>query len=239
VQDLITDYRGDKTDHHDLLSALMSSREDDGGKLTDQEIHDQVITIMAAGTETVAATLTWVFYLLSQNPDIEKLLYEEIDSVLGGRAPRWEDLPRLALTDRIITETLRLYPPAWLFTRRIASATELAGVQLRAGSTVVFSPSAVQRYGDTFTRASDFDPDRWLPERTSGTTRRAFVAFGAGARKCIGDLYARTECTLALATILSRWRVDVEPGFDARPVMLATVYHPRRLNLRLTSRAAS
>ncbi|MGB3439866.1 MAG: cytochrome P450 [Actinophytocola sp.] len=239
VQNLITEYRGEGIDHHDLLSALMSSREEDGGGLSDQEIHDQVITIMAAGTETVAATLTWVFHLLSQHPDVERRLYEEIDTVLGGRAPEWEDVARLELTDRIITETLRLYPPGWLFTRRIAADTELAGLRLKAGSTVVFSPSAVQRHRGAFPREDDFDPDRWLPEQTSNPARRAFVAFGTGARKCIGDIYARTECTLALATILSRWRVEVEPGADVRPVMLSTVYHPRKLELRLTPRATS
>lgn len=239
VQGLITRYRDAGLDGHDLLSALMSSREEDGRGLSDQEIHDQVITIMAAGTETVAATLTWVFHLLSRHPDIEERLYAEIDTVLGGRAPEWDDVDRLELTDRIITETLRLYPPAWLFTRRIAADTELAGVRLKAGSTVVFSPSAVQRHPGVFPREDHFDPDRWLPEQASNPARRAFVAFGTGARKCIGDLFARTECTLALATILSRWRVEVLPGSDTRPVMLATVYHPRHLELRLTARATS
>lgn len=236
VQDLIKDYRKDDSHRDDLLSALLASRDDDGGRLDDEEIHDQVITVMAAGTETVAGTLTWIFYLLSQHPDIEKQLYEEIDTVLDGRPPEWADLSRLSLTDRIITETLRLYPPAWLFTRRTAADVELAGVHLPEGSTVVFSPSAVQRFTGAYPQEAEFDPDRWLPERVSTLARHAFVAFGTGARKCIGDLYARTECTLALATILSRWRVTVEPGYDVRPVALATVYHPRRLKLRLIAR---
>ncbi|MBS2966075.1 cytochrome P450 [Actinocrinis puniceicyclus] len=238
TQRLIEDYRGSDVEHDDLLAALIASRDDDGGRLGDTEIHDQVITVMAAGTETVAGTLTWVFYLLSQHPRIEAALYEEIDAVLGGRAPRWDDLPSLSLTDRIISETLRLHPPAWLFTRLTTSPTELAGRRLPAGATVVFSPAAVAQYEEAFDDPKAFDPDRWLPERIAPAARNAYVPFGTGARKCIGDLYARTEATLGLATILGRWRVTCEPGMDVRPVPLATVYHPRRLRLRLNARTA-
>ena len=236
TQRLIDDYRDSGVERDDLLAALISSRDDDGGKLADKEIHDQVITVMAAGTETVAGTLTWVFYLLSQHPEIEAALYAEIDTVLDGRAPQWDDLPNLALADRIISETLRLHPPAWLFTRLSASSTELAGLHLPAGSTVVFSPAAVSQYENAFDNPTEFDPDRWLPDRVSPGSRHAYVPFGTGARKCIGDLYARTEATLGLATILGRWRVTCEPGMDVRPVPLATVYHPRRLRLKLDAR---
>lgn len=236
TQRLIDDYRDSGVERDDLLAALIASRDDEGGRLEDKEIHDQVITVMAAGTETVAGTLTWVFYLLSQHPEVEAALYAEIDSVLGGRAPHWDDLPSLSLTDRIISETLRLHPPAWLFTRLTASPTELAGRSLPSGSTVVFSPAAVAQYEDAFDNPSQFDPDRWLPDRITPGSRHAFVPFGTGARKCIGDLYARTEATLGLATILGRWRVTCEPGMDVRPVPLATVYHPRRLSLRLNTR---
>lgn len=237
TQNLITDYRQDATEHDDLLSALLASRDEDGGQLDDTEIHDQVITVMAAGTETVAGTLTWIFHLLSQHPEIEAALYEEIDTVLGGRSPEWDDLPKLSLTDRIITETLRLYPPAWLFTRLTATDTELAGVRLPAGTTIVFSPAAVAMNADAYSDESRFDPDRWLPDRASSLARQAFMPFGTGARKCIGDIYARTEATLGLATILSRWRVTCEPDADIRPVPLATVYHPRRLRLRINARS--
>lgn len=236
TQRLIDDYRGTDTDRDDLLASLIASRDEDGGRLADEEIHDQVITIMAAGTETVAGTLTWVFYLLSQHPGIEAALHDEIDTVLGGRAPHWDDLPNLSLADRVISETLRLHPPAWLFTRRTTTPTDLAGVHLPAGSTVVFSPAAVAQYPDAFDNPTAFDPDRWLPDRVAPAARHAYVPFGTGARKCIGDLYARTEATLGLATILSRWRVTPEPGMDVRPVPLATVYHPRTLRLRLDAR---
>ncbi|MEV3910334.1 pentalenene oxygenase [Streptomyces canus] len=236
TQQLINDYRNDGAEHDDLLAALLASRDDDGGRLDDREIHDQVITVMAAGTETVAGTLTWVFYLLSQHPEIEAALYEEIDTVLDGRAPEWDDLPSLSLADRIISEALRLHPPAWLFTRLTASATELAGRQLPEGTTIVFSPAAVAQYEDAFDNPAKFDPDRWLSDRVSPLARQTFMPFGTGARKCIGDLYARTEATLGLATILGRWRVTCEPDMDIRPVPLATVYHPRRLRLKLSAR---
>ena len=236
TQQLIDDYRSSDVERGDLLAALIASRDDDGGRLGDTEIHDQVITVMAAGTETVAGTLTWVFYLLSQHPEIAAALYEEIDAVLEGRPPSWDDLPNLSLADRIISETLRLHPPAWLFTRLTASPTELAGLELPAGTTVVFSPAAVAQYEEAFEDPKKFDPDRWLPENIAPASRHAYVPFGTGARKCIGDLYARTEATLGLATILSHWRVTCEPGMDIRPVPLATVYHPRRLRLRLDAR---
>lgn len=239
TQELIDDYRSDGAEHDDLLGALLSSRDDDGGKLGDKEIHDQVITMMAAGTETVAATLTWTFYLLSQHPEIETALHEELDTVLYGRPPHWDDLPNLALTDRIVSEVLRLYPPAWLFTRLTASDTELAGRRLPEGTTIVFSPAAVAQDADAFDHASTFDPDRWLPGRVTPQARQAFMPFGTGARKCIGDLFARTEATLGLATILGRWRVTCEPDMDIRPVPLATVYHPRRLRLKLSARNPS
>ncbi len=236
TQGLIDDYRRDATQHDDLLFALLSSRDDDGGQLGDEEIHDQVITVMAAGTETVAGTLTWIFHLLSRHPEIETRLYDEIDTVLDGKPAHFSDLERLTLTDRIITETLRLYPPAWLFTRLTASDVDIAGLHLPKGTTLVFSPAAVSHHTEAYPHDTEFDPDRWLPERVSTLARHSFLAFGTGARKCIGDLYARTECTLALATILSQWRVTCEPGADIRPVPLATVYHPRRLQLRLTAR---
>ena len=236
TQHLIDDYRSDGTEHDDLLAALIASRDDDGGRLDDKEIHDQVITVMGAGTETVASTLTWVFYLLSQHPEIERALYEEIDTVLDGRPPNWDDLENLSLADRIISEALRLHSPAWLLTRLTTSETELAGLRLPEGTTVIFSPVAVARYEDAFDDPAKFDPDRWLPDRVSPLTRQAFMPFGTGARKCIGDLYARTEATLGLATILSRWRVTCEPDMDIRPVPLATVYHLRRLRLKLSAR---
>ncbi|MFB9368310.1 pentalenene oxygenase [Kitasatospora albolonga] len=240
TQRLIAGYGGrppEAAGELDLLGALLAARDEDGGRLSEAEVHDQVITVMAAGTETVAATLVWALHRLARHPSVAQELYREIDAVPGGRgAADWEDLPALALTDRVITETLRLHPPGWLFTRLTTTDTELAGVPLPAGSTLVFSPAAVAHDPEAFPHPHEFRPDRWLPEEESPLARQAFTSFGAGARKCLGDLFARTEATLALATVLSRWRLEPEQDADVRAVPLATVYRPRRLRLRLTAR---
>ncbi|MFE1320725.1 cytochrome P450 [Kitasatospora phosalacinea] len=223
----------------DLLSALLAAADQEAGGagLSDAEVHDQVITLLAAGTETVAATLTWTLWRLSLHPAAAEQVRAELDAVLPhGRAPRPEDLPRLAAVDRVVSETLRLHPPGWLFTRITTAPTELAGRPLPTGSTLVFSPAAVSRHPAAHRSPTVFDPDRWRPERVTPAARQGFLPFGTGARKCVGDLFARTECALVLATLLSRWRLAPEPGADLRPVPLATVLRPRRLRLRLVER---
>ncbi|GLW71138.1 cytochrome P450 [Kitasatospora phosalacinea] len=208
-----------------------------GAGLSDAEVHDQVITLLAAGTETVAATLVWTLWRLSLHPAAAEQVRAELDAVLPhGRAPRPEDLPRLAAVDRVVSETLRLHPPGWLFTRITTAPTELAGRPLPTGSTLVFSPAAVSRHPAAHRSPAVFDPDRWRPERLTPAARLGFLPFGAGARRCVGDLFARAECALVLAALLSRWRFVPEPGADLRPVPLATVLRPRRLRLRLAER---
>ncbi|MFB7946871.1 cytochrome P450 [Kitasatospora phosalacinea] len=223
----------------DLLSALLAAADEEAGGagLSDAEVHDQVITLLAAGTETVAATLTWTLWRLSLHPAAAEQVRAELDAVLPhGRAPQPEDLPRLAAVDRVVSETLRLHPPGWLFTRITTAPTELAGRPLPTGSTLVFSPAAVSRHPAAHRSPGVFDPDRWRPERVTPAARQGFLPFGTGARKCVGDLFARAECALVLAALLSRWQLVPEPGADLRPVPLATVLRPRRLRLRLVER---
>ncbi|MFE5818504.1 cytochrome P450 [Streptomyces sp. NPDC056479] len=237
VDRIIADYRRGGQNHGDLLSMLMSARDEDGGAtLNDDEVHDQVITMLFGGSETVAANLTWTLYLMSRHPEAARKVHEETDAVLEGRPAGWSDLPELPFTNRMITESLRLYPPAWLYTRITASQVELAGRRLEPGTTLVISPPVVHRQASVHADPTDFSPDRWLPDRTADLPRGSFATFGAGARKCIGDAYALAEATLALATIANRWQVECDPGTDVRPSTLATVMHPRRLHLRLARR---
>ncbi|MQS15652.1 cytochrome P450 [Streptomyces kaniharaensis] len=230
---LVADYRAAGTDHHDLLSVLLAARDEDGQALSDAEIHDQVVTFLLAGMETTAAALSWVWPLLAAHPAIRDRLHSELDTVLDGRPARHEDLPALPLAARIVTETLRLYPPVWLLSRTVAADTELGGHRIPAGTTILFSPYLLHRRADLFPAPDRFDPDRWLatPRPTPGT----YAPFGAGARRCIGDAFGTTEAVLAVATIAAHWTVTPTPGRPVRPRRSSSL-SPRPFTATLTRR---
>jgi pentalenene oxygenase len=237
VDRLIAECRGTGADHGDLLSLLITARESETGtSLDDLEIRDQVINLLLAGSQNPAGALTWALYRMTQHPDARAQLYEEVDTVLGGRPARWDDLPKLPRTSRFLTETLRFYPPVSMVTRITTQPTELAGTSLPAGATIMFSPPAVHHHGDVYQRPLDFDPDRWIPGQSATPPRTAFTAFGEGARKCIADNYSMNETVLILATIASRWEPRCEPGTDARAVATQGALQPRSLPIRLDPR---
>ncbi|WKK22976.1 cytochrome P450 [Streptomyces olivoreticuli] len=218
IDGIVGDYRRTGEDRGDLLSALLAARDDeDGGQMSDQEVHDQVITLLLAGVETTASALTWAWHLLAAHPEAERRLHAEVDEVLAGRTPTYADVPKLAYTQRVFTETLRLYPPAWMYTRMTTEDTELGGHRLRTGTDILISPYVIHRMPGLFADPEDFDPDRWLPERAKDVTRGSYLPFGAGSRKCIGDVFGMTEATLALAALASRWRLRPVPGVAVRP----------------------
>ncbi|MFJ8194270.1 cytochrome P450 [Streptomyces sp. NPDC096094] len=239
IADLVAELRHGGTDRGDLVSVLIATRDDEDGAeggLEDDEIHDQVLTLVAAGADSVAATVSWALYLLHDHPNVRDQLEDEVDTVLAGRPAGVGDIPDLPCTVRVITEALRLYPPRWLFTRVTTDDTELAGRHLPPGTTVAFCAPAVHRNPSVHRCPDVFDPDRWLPERARGLPRGAFAAFGGGARKCAGEAYGLTESTLLLSTIIARCRLRLAPGSEARPVALSTALRPRRLLLEVTTR---
>ncbi|MEU4744943.1 cytochrome P450, partial [Actinosynnema sp. NPDC023658] len=191
--------------------------------------------LRVAGSDSVAATVSWALHLLDRHPEAMTTLRQEVDAVLDGGPARAADLPRLPHTGRVVTEALRLYPPGWLFTRITTEEVELGGYRLPAGTTVAFCPSAVHLRAGLHDRPGAFDPDRWLPERARDLPRGAFVTFGGGARKCAGQDFGLTESSLLLATLASRWRLRGARGSDTRPVALSTALRPRRLLLSPTS----
>jgi pentalenene oxygenase len=230
---IVEDYRHDGVDHGDLLSMLLAARDDDGHGLTDTEIHDQVLIFFVAGFDTIAATLAWALYLLARHPDIQHRLRAETTAVLGGRTATWGDLPKLELTSRIITETLRLYPPGWLLTRTVTTDTNLGGHPVTAGTSLVLSPYLIHHRTDLYPDPHHFNPDRWLNPATT-TSRTGYLPFGGGARKCIGDTFALTEATLALATLTTHWHLHPNPGTHPRPALRSTLV-PRPVPLRITT----
>lgn len=214
-----------------ILSVLTTARDENGRELSETELADQVVTFFAASVDTTAGVMAWALHLLAEHPEIAERVSREAETVLSGRAPTPADLPALELTGRVVTETLRLYPPLWFLTRVTTVDTEIGGQRIRAGDTVVCSPYLIHHRDDLYPDPERFDPDRHL----SRLPRGAFVAFGAGARRCIGDSLAIAEMTLALATLSARWRFESISGERVRPAP-RFVLGPRALRLRTMER---
>jgi cytochrome P450 len=225
VYRIIAARRKDERDSGDLLSMLMQARDEDGGRMNDKQLRDEVMTFLLAGHETTALTLSWTWHLLAQHAAVEDQLQAELERVLGGRAPEFSDLQALAFTERVIKESMRLYPPAWSLARTVVSGFELRGYQIPAGANVVMSQWIMHRDPRYFADPEKFHPDRWLPERAQKLPRFAYFPFGGGPRQCIGNSFAMMEATILLATIAQRFRLratsDEEivpiPSFTLRP----------------------
>jgi pentalenene oxygenase len=242
VTDLVRERRASRQAGTDLLAGLLAARDDDGTALSDAELHDQVVAMLLAGTETTASQLTWTLHLLTTHPQILAALHAELDAVLpAGRPAEWTDLPHLPFTARVLTEALRLYPPGWVLLRTCTRDAELGGHVLPRGSQVLLSPYVAHHNPRIFTDPARFDPDRWLPERAAALPRWAFAGFANGPRQCLGADYARAEATIALATVLTRWHPVPVPGRKTagRPVRLTTVLRPHRLHLRVLHRRST
>jgi pentalenene oxygenase len=233
---LIEEYRRSGVDHDDLLSMLLAARDDEGDGLADEEILEHVVSVLGAGADTTAATLSWALHLVARDPELEARLHREVDDSVTGPVASFDDLPALPLTGRIVTETLRLYPPGWLFTRIATADAELAGQAIPQGTVLLWSPYVLHHRPDLFPDTERFDPDRWLPEAASTIPAGAHVPFGGGARKCIGKDFGTAEVTLALASIARSWRLEPTPGATVRPVPHISL-HPHPLVMRLRERA--
>ncbi|MFG3227300.1 cytochrome P450 [Kitasatospora sp. NPDC048194] len=227
-------YRTAGTDRNDLLSALLSARDEHGQGLSDAEVRDQVATVLLNGVEITATTLSWAWTLLAANPAVRDRLHTELDTVLDGRPARYEDLPALPLTARIVSETLRLYPSAWVLSRTAAADAELGGHRIPAGATVLVSPYLLHRRADLFPCPDRFDPDRWLT--TAHPAPGTYVPFALGARRCVGEAFGSAEAALAIATIAAHWTVTPTPGRPVRPAR-GSALSPRPFTARLTRRA--
>jgi cytochrome P450 len=222
VRRFIRERRASGTDNGDLLSMLLLAvdEEGDGGRLTDEQAHAQSMTLLLAGHDTTAAGLIWLFYCLARQPQTAARVHQELDAVLGGRDPTANDLPRLSYTERVVKETLRLYPPAVaVFMRQALEDVEIAGYMLPRNSLVQLFPYVCQRDPRWFPEPETFDPDRFLPERQRALPPFAYFPFGGGPRVCIGNTFAMMEMTLVAATILQHLQAELAPGQkEAQPV---------------------
>ena len=225
VARILVDRRRSGVDPGDLLAMLMSAVDETGGTMNDKQLRDEVLTIVLAGHETTANLLTFTWHLLAQHPEAEARLHAELDATLGARTPAFEDLPRLAYTEQVIQESLRMYPPAWCFERQAIADDELAGQAVPAGTIIGVCPYTLQRDAGYWRDPERFDPDRFAPERAEARPRYAFLPFGDGPRVCIGKGFALMEAKIILATLAQRWRIrpklvgplPLDAGITLRP----------------------
>jgi cytochrome P450 len=195
------------------------------------QLRDEVITLLIAGHETVASALTWTFYLLAGNRPAWDQLRSEVEQVLGGQTPSCPDLPAVSYTGQVFDEALRLYPPAWLITRKAIQADELEGNPVPAGSLIIISPYAVHRSPAIWRSPDVFDPCRFNGENP--VNRFGYIPFGAGPRLCIGSQFALTEARLVLALVTQRFRLELLPGAHVHPDPLVTIRPRGGLPMRL------
>ena len=213
VYGLIAERRTSGRDAGDLLSMLLLAQdEDDEGQMTDKQVRDEALTLLIAGHETTANALTWTWYLLSQNPDVEARMHSEIDGVLGGKSPTFDDVAKLPYTTGVFAETLRLYPPAWAIGRRVKEQYAIGEYAIPPKSILLMSPWVVHRDPRWWPEPERFHPDRWRPEEAEKRPKFAYFPFGGGARVCIGERFAWAEGVLVLATLAQRWKMRLVPG---------------------------
>ena len=219
----IEERRTSGVDKGDLLSMLLAARDDDGSRMTDRQLRDEAITIFLAGHETTANALAWTWMLLAQNPQVEAKLHEELDRVLGGRPPTVDDLPSLRYTNNVITESLRLYPPAWGMARVAIEDTKIAGYPIPKGCGVSLAQWVVHRDPRWFEAPLEFRPERWEGDLLKRLPRFAYFPFGGGPRQCIGNNFAVMEANLLLATLAQQFRISLVPGREIIPAASITL----------------
>lgn len=219
---------------NDLLEMLLTMVDVEDG-FTQEQMIFEMSSIVFAGHETTAATLAWILYVLTEHPDVEAKLLEEIDTVIGDRRPTMDDLEKLPYLNMVINETLRMYPPARATNRQAIEADELGGYKVRAGEAVFINIEGIQKDERYWDNPLQFDPERWTAERSANRHKWAFLPFLDGPRKCIGEPLSRTEMQLILVTMLKRFRfvlpagakVEKKVGFVLQPSGLEMILEPR------------
>ncbi|MGH3626949.1 MAG: cytochrome P450, partial [Sciscionella sp.] len=205
-----------------------------GFRLDDAEVRDEVMTLVLAGHETAAAALAWTLVLLARYPAARARLEAEVDEVLGGRRCEFADVERLEWTNAVISEAMRLYPPAWTIERDALADDTVAGVPVPAGTTVVISPYLQHRRADLWPAPEGFHPERFLPSREH--PRYAYLPFGGGRRICVGAGFAMLEARIALATIAATHRLDLLPGTSVVPRAEVTLRPAGPVPMRVSRR---
>lgn len=234
IYGIIEERRRSDLDHGDLISMLLFAEDEDGSRMSSEQVRDEAMTLFLAGHDTTTNALAWAWYLLAQNPEAEAKLHDELDAVLDGRLPSIENFPRLKYTEMVFNEVLRLYPPAWRIGRRAIADYEVGGHLIPAGSLVLLSQYVMHRDSRYFPDPSRFDPERWMTTAREARPQFSYFPFGGGARRCIGEGFARTAGILLLATLAGAWRLRLvsEHDVEMQPILTLRPKHGIRMTVQ-------
>jgi cytochrome P450 len=234
IERMIAEHRQrGSSDSGDLLDMMLAAQEQMGW--SERDLRDQVATVFLAGYETMAIALTWTWYLLSENPEVRERMYAEINAVLGGRLPTYDDLPRLRYTEMVLAESMRLYPPAWAMGREALQDFDLGPYRLPKGTTVLMSQFVTHRDARYFPDPLRFDPERHTPEAKAQRARFSYFPFGMGPRQCIGEAFAWMEGVLVLATFAQTWKMDLVAGHRVQAEPLFTLRPKYGMRMKIES----
>ena len=218
VTDIIERTRSAGGEARSFVAMLMDARDSESGeRMSDEQLHYEVIGMLQQGHDTIGETLAWTWYLLSLHPEIERKLHDEVSRVLGGRVPVVADLEHLKYANMIVQESLRLIPPVWIIPRDAIKDDEIGGFKIPGGATVLVSPYLTHRHPEFWTNPEAFDPDRFLPDAAKGRPRHAYFPFGGGPRLCMGADMAIMETLLILAMVVQRYQLHLVPGHREEP----------------------
>ncbi len=227
IFDIIDKRRNDNSEQQDLLSMLMYTVDEETGEsMSAQQLRDEAITLFVAGQETTATALTWTFSLLMKHPEKLKILQEEIDSVLQGKAPDFKTLKELKYTQMVLEESMRIYPPAWVIARKVLKETQMCGYRMKKDAQLILNVYSLHRHTDHWENPEDFEPQRFNPQAKKERHKHAYIPFGAGQRMCIGNNFAMMEMKIALSMLLQNFEfslpedavdVEAEPLVTLRP----------------------
>lgn len=222
VYDLIRERREQKTDTGDLLSLLLAS-EEDGSDMSEQQLRDEVVALFFAGYETSANALTWALYEISQHPEVEHRLWEEINTVLHGKPPTVADLSQLPYVRMVIDETLRLYPPAMVLARRALADDNICEYRIPANALVMPNIYASHHHPEYWEEPEAFVPDRFSPDHPCKGVHTAYFPFGGGPHICLGNNFALMEAQILLTMMVQHYQFQLAPGQTVEPIQKLTL----------------
>lgn len=229
--------KGNLEEGSDLLAMMLLAQDEEHGAMSDKQLRDELITLFIAGHETTALALTWAFHLLSRHPQIDAAVAAEIRQALGDKVPTLADLPNLKAAERVIKESMRLYPPLWSIAGRLVlQDCEIGGYHIPKDSVIFISPWAMHRNPRYFTEPQAFHPERWTDEFSKALPKYTYFPFGAGQRVCIGMPFAMLEATLALAMVVRQYRLELVAGQPVELLPSFTLRPKEAVRMRVTWR---